>query len=254
MNNTAEQLNPIPPRRAPLRLRVWGPLACFAPPHAKVEAVTHPAPTPSAARRLLHSIFGKLEFEYGISAIHVEAPIRRFRDVRKFMQRHGAVIDPETVRTLRSTVWLQDVQYVIEFDVYVNPYRSPEGIRRHGRERSLPEGGARVDAYTSYRGETCTRIRGGGYDTTPYFGRKAAPVAGWRLLEPLDYVAPINQSEDLGTMLLEMVPESKGSALHPAFFDARLDRGTLYTPLKRWEAEVLPALWEARKTDGRNWR
>ena len=35
---------------APLEVRAWGPLACFTRPETKVERVSYPVMTPSAAR------------------------------------------------------------------------------------------------------------------------------------------------------------------------------------------------------------
>jgi CRISPR-associated protein Cas5d len=41
----------------PLAVRVWGEFACFTRPEMKVERVTYPVITPSAARGVLEAIF-----------------------------------------------------------------------------------------------------------------------------------------------------------------------------------------------------
>ena len=46
----------------PLAVKIWGELACFTRPETKVERVTYPVITPSAARGILEAIFWKPEF------------------------------------------------------------------------------------------------------------------------------------------------------------------------------------------------
>jgi CRISPR-associated protein Cas5d len=49
---------------APLMIKVWGELACFTRPEMKVERVTYPVMTPSAARGILEAVFWKPEFRW----------------------------------------------------------------------------------------------------------------------------------------------------------------------------------------------
>ena len=37
----------------------WGDFACFTPPWGKVERMTYPFPTPSAARGMLSAVYSK---------------------------------------------------------------------------------------------------------------------------------------------------------------------------------------------------
>lgn len=46
----------------PIYLRTWGELACFTRPEMKVERVSYPVITPSAARGLLEAILYKPQF------------------------------------------------------------------------------------------------------------------------------------------------------------------------------------------------
>jgi len=46
----------------PVSVKVWGDFACFTRPEAKVERMTYPVMTPSAARGVLEAIFWKPEF------------------------------------------------------------------------------------------------------------------------------------------------------------------------------------------------
>ena len=66
----------------PLEVKVWGNLACFTRPEMKVERVSYPVMTPSAARGILESIFWKPEFQWEIKEIAVLRPIRYFSILR----------------------------------------------------------------------------------------------------------------------------------------------------------------------------
>ena len=57
-------------------LRTWGDLACFTRPEMKVERVSYPVITPSAARGLLEAILYKPQFRWQIRRIAVKRPVR----------------------------------------------------------------------------------------------------------------------------------------------------------------------------------
>ena len=60
-----------------ITIEVWGDFACFSAPYAKVERLTYPFPTPSAARGILSAIYMKpKEFRWQINRIEVLNPIR----------------------------------------------------------------------------------------------------------------------------------------------------------------------------------
>lgn len=56
---------------ARLTVKVWGEYACFSRPEFKVERVSYPVPTPSAARGILEAIFWKPELRYEVRRIGV---------------------------------------------------------------------------------------------------------------------------------------------------------------------------------------
>ena len=77
-------------------IEVWGDLACFTMPYAKVERLTYPFPTPSAARGILSAIYSKQkEFRWQIFT--------------------------EDERTQRQTTALQDVRYRIAASLIPRP-------------------------------------------------------------------------------------------------------------------------------------
>ena len=59
----------------PLEVKLWGDYACFTRPEMKVERVTYPVMTPSAARGALEAIFWKPQVAWRIEEIHVLKPI-----------------------------------------------------------------------------------------------------------------------------------------------------------------------------------
>lgn len=103
-----------------ISIEVWGDLACFSPPYAKVERLTYPFPTPSAARGILSAIYAKpVEFYWQITRIEVLNPIRyisfKRNEVKCTVSKEPIVCEDE--RTQRQTVALRDVRYRIFADI-----------------------------------------------------------------------------------------------------------------------------------------
>ena len=103
-------------------LVVWGDFACFTPPYAKVERLTYPVPTPSAARGILSAIYSKpVEFYWQVTRIEVLNPIRyisfKCNEVKSTVSVKGSVessiLYADEGRTQRQTQALKDVRYRI---------------------------------------------------------------------------------------------------------------------------------------------
>src|SRR6266568_2034069 len=60
----------------PVTIKVWGALANFTRPEAKVERVSYEVMTPSAARNILQSIYWHPQMQWQIREIWVLSPIR----------------------------------------------------------------------------------------------------------------------------------------------------------------------------------
>ncbi len=69
-------------KKGQISVKVGGDFACFSRPEFKVERVTYPVITPSAARGVLEAIFWRPEFRYEIREIQVVKPIREFSIIR----------------------------------------------------------------------------------------------------------------------------------------------------------------------------
>lgn len=98
-------------------LEVWGDFACFSnPAGGKVERLSYPFPTPSAARGILSAIYSKPpEFFWQVNRIEVLNPIRYIsfkRNEVKSTVRDKPIYTDED-RTQRQTVALRDIRYRI---------------------------------------------------------------------------------------------------------------------------------------------
>jgi CRISPR-associated protein Cas5d len=205
---------------APLAVRVWGDLACFTRPEMKVERVTYPVPTPSAARGMLEAILWKPEFAWRIEEIWVLKAIAYTSFVRNEVngrqseraaaawQRGGGGYDASADRTQRHTLALRDVAYLIRAQVDVNPAVDADAAK--------------------WRAQFRRRVQAGRCFAQPYLGcREFAAFFG-----PADErEVPIARSEDLGLMLLglDYAPDGSGRGT-PRFFQARLEDGVLRVP------------------------
>lgn len=125
-------------------VRVWGDRACFTRPEMKVERVSYPVMTPSAARGILEAIFWEPQICYLIDTIRI---VKRGR---WFSFRRNEVISvisidsaktwmkaPEKVTpiragggapdgTQRNMLALEDVEYIITAEVCVTGIGRPE--------------------------------------------------------------------------------------------------------------------------------
>lgn len=207
-------------RYTPLQVRVWGDLACFTRPEAKVERVSYPVMTPPAAQGVLAAIFWKPEFEYRIEAIHVLKPIRYFSILRNEIntrqsdrvaaswRQDGGGYEAPADRAQRHTLALRQVEYLIEAQVELKPHADADPAK--------------------YRDQLRRRVREGRCFATPYLGCREFSCA---FAEPDGTEQPIDLTDDLGPMLLSLdyAPGRSGRG-RPRFFNARLERGVLRVP------------------------
>ena len=205
---------------SPLEVKVWGEFACFTRPEMKVERVTYPVMTPSAARGVLESIFWKPEFHWEVEEIGVLRPIRYFSILRNEInsrqttqiargwEREGGGFGATADRAQRHTLGLRDVAYII-------------------RARPMVRVGVQEDP-AKYRDQFRRRVRDGRCFATPYLGCRE--FSAW-FSAPEGNEAPLDINEDLGNMLLRMdyLPDGSGSAT-PQFFHAELKGGVLKVP------------------------
>lgn len=111
-------------------LEVWGDFACFSPPYQKVERLSYPVPTPSAARGILSAIYSKpMEFYWQICRIEILNPIRYISFKRNEVKStvsvkadvRSSILYTDEDRTQRQTQALRDVRYRIAASICPQP-------------------------------------------------------------------------------------------------------------------------------------
>lgn len=205
----------------PLKIRVWGDYACFTRPEMKVERVSYPVPTPSAARGILEAIFWKPQFSWRIQEIWVLKPIKYFSILRNEVNRkassttasiweqEGGGYFASEDRTQRHTLALKDVDYLIKakMDVHVE------------------------DHPAKYRDQFRRRVSKGQCFFRPYLGCREFAA---RFEKPSEDEMPISKTIEIGRMLYDLDYEIDGRGT-PHFFSAELEQGVLHVPPPPWK-------------------
>ena len=206
-----------------IKLKVWGPYACFTRPEMKVERVSYDAMTPSAARGILEAIYWKPSIRWVIDRLHVFNPIRfmnirrnevaskiPLRNIKTAMRDGQSPLELfiENDRQQRAAVILRDVDYLIEAHFeYVGDEDTNDG--KH------------LDIFNR-------RARDGQCFMQPYLGCREFP-AHFRLLETDEPVpaSPLRGRQDLGFMLHDIdYPDD----MTPHFFRAEMIDGIIAIP------------------------
>lgn len=195
-----------------VRIRVWGDFACFTRPEMKVERVSYPIMTPSAARGVLEAIFWKPEMYYIIDSI---TAIRRGKwtafkrnelkdkislaNARKWMTGR---VDVKTIEagggadnaTPRNMLALRDVEYLIAAEIRL----SRLGVNSEQTVRKFSE-------------ELMRRARLGKCFHRPALGVREFD-AHFETADETAISAADNWNEDLGLMLYDVFDPSERSA------------------------------------------
>lgn len=194
-----------------LSVKVWGEYACFTRPEMKVERVSYPVMTPSAARGVLEAIFWKPEIEWRVREIHVLKPIRHISILRNEVDKRIPTRDAKPFfadesRAQRHTLALRDVAYIIYADIVLRDHADKD--------------------IAAYRDQFQRRVQRGDCFYQPYLGCREFTAY---FAEPTGYEQPIPVSDDLGRMLGEIHFYPNGEA-KPVFFHAYLRQGVLQVP------------------------
>ncbi|HEU5155359.1 MAG TPA: type I-C CRISPR-associated protein Cas5c [Streptosporangiaceae bacterium] len=206
----------------PVVVQVRGDAALFSRPELKVERVTYPVMTPTAARGILEAIFWKPQMSYRVVAIEVLKPIRQFtvrrNETHQVVSLGGALrgdrVDAAAARDQRNAVCLRDVAYRIHAHVNVASDADKNA--------------------SAYRAQFRRRVTRGACFQQPFLGtREFSAEFG----DPDDTQA-ISRSEDLGVMLHTI---HFGPPVQMEWFTARLDCGVLHVPER---GMIVPAAGE----------
>ncbi|MGO8674329.1 MAG: type I-C CRISPR-associated protein Cas5c [Limisphaerales bacterium] len=223
-----------------VHLRAWGDLACFTRPEMKVERVSYPVITPSAARGLLESILYKPQFRWCVHRIAVKRPIRFLAFRRNEVKSRLSARKPEPLladedRTQRNTLALRDVEYVIEASLHLTPLA---GLPRRKPADDQDKGD---DTPAKYLAMFQRRAEKGQCFAQPCFGCREFPAHFEVADEAAMRVEPnTNADADLGLVLYDVFnldvskdqPPGKIDRPDPriSFFPARLINGVVKVP------------------------
>ncbi len=205
-------------RSPTLTVRACGNLAVFTQPALKVERITTPVMTPSAARGLLEAILWKPAMRWHVERIRVLAPIRFTAFRRNEVNRKAAPPSAAVVRdggaapwyladedrAQRNTVALRDVDYVIEAHFTLTDKAGPE------------------DNVAKFVDMFRRRVEKGQHFHQPYLGCREF-VAD--VMPADDAPPPISESRSLGRILWDIEYGEEGN--RPIFFEAELRDGVL---------------------------
>lgn len=200
-----------------IKIEVWGDFACFSRPESKVERLTYPVITPSAARGILSAIYSKpVEFYWQVRKIEVLKPIRyiTFKRNEVINSKIGRKPEPMLVeddRTQRQTVALRDVRYRITADII--PQKEYKGTLEQlykQAERRIHNGKCFFQPSLGLREFVC------------YF-------------DEATNVEPVNESMDIGFMLydvfdLHKYEVTKTTEPFVSVFHAVLENGVMIVP------------------------
>jgi CRISPR-associated protein Cas5d len=200
-----------------VKVKVEGDYACFTRPDLKVERMTYPCMTPSAARGILDSILWKPEFQWYVRRIQILKPVR-FATIKrneiKAKQAHAPIII-EDKRVQRNSIVLRDVAYIIEASIYQ--------VKQDNMNR--PEkyvGRKAIDA--DHDGIFTRRIKKGQCWRRPYLGTREFAA---EFMEPDGDELPIQETIPIGSMLFDIFYDAIGN-LQPLFFhDVAVRNGIL---------------------------
>lgn len=129
------------PRSELQTLEVWGDLGCFTRPEMKVERMSYPVITPSAARGIFDAIYWKPALKWRVRRIELLSPPRfialRRNEVKSTGPsertvtgwERGAMPEPLVVeddRTQRQTMALKSLRYRLHAEIVAWPDRGSE--------------------------------------------------------------------------------------------------------------------------------
>ena len=208
-----------------VQVKVWGEYALFSRPEFKVERVSYPVITPSAARGVLEAIFWKPEIRYQIRRIGVLKLGKQTAILRNEIgSRQGR--NPITVehdRQQRTSLILKDVAYLIEAEIHLRPHATEPVFK--------------------YTDQFRRRVERGQYHHSPYLGTREFPA----FFASPDGETPPPLNLEIGNMLFDIAfiednnrkelsfkrpgkaKPVKGYA-HPLFFEAKVENGWLSVP------------------------
>ena len=190
-----------------VQVKVSGEYACFTRPDLKVERMTYPCMTPSAARGVLDSILWKPEFQWYVRRIIVLKPVKFFsvkrNEINTKQGKNPVII--ENRRAQRNSIILKDVSYIIEASVWQEPVSTKNPPKKY------------VEIFKR-------RVKKGQCWRTPYLGTREFSAD---FLEPDGTEEPIRETIPIGSMFFDMFYDEHGKPNPLFFYDVAVKKGIL---------------------------
>ncbi len=193
-------------------VRVTGDFALFTRPENKVERVSYPLITPSAARGVLEAIYWHPEFTWAVREVRVLKPVETYGIFRnevnsKMSLRSDKPYFADEDRAQRFSVCLRNVDYVLVAEPLAKP-----GTKDHPQKfREIFE----------------RRVKRGQCFHRPALGCREFAAD----FEPPDEApAPVAWNESLGLMLHDLEYGKGKPPFNPRFFEATVKDGIMHVP------------------------
>lgn len=206
-----------------VRVKVSGEFACFTRPDLKVERMSYPCMTPSAARGILDSILWKPEFQWYVRRILVLNPVRfatiKRNEIKSKQGQQGPIVVDEVkadgkpkYRVQRNSVVLRDVAYIIEASIFIEQPSGKGAFEKYlgmtkGREGMFPR-----------------RVKKGQCWRRPYLGTREFSA---EFMPPGGSEQPIQEIIPIGSMLFDIFYDVKGKPQPLFFHDVAIRNGVL---------------------------
>lgn len=196
-----------------VRVKVTGDYACFTRPDLKVERMTYPCMTPSAARGVLDSILWKPEFQWYVRRIIVLNPVRfisiKRNEINSKQGKNPIIIEEK--RAQRNSVILRDVAYIIEASIFM---KNADDKRMYEKYVGMTE---------KCEGMFPRRVRKGQCWRRPFLGTREFSA---EFSVPDENDQPLQETTPIGSMLFDIFYDEQGKP-HPLFFEAAIRDGVL---------------------------
>jgi CRISPR-associated protein Cas5d len=197
-----------------VKVKVEGGFACFTRPDLKVERMTYPCMTPSAARGILDSILWKPEFQWYVRKIIVLKPVRfctiKRNEINTKQGRSPIVIEEK--RAQRNSVVLKDVAYIIEASIF----------QKQISDKNKPE--KYIGMEVGKEGMFPRRVKKGQCWRRPYLGVREFSA---EFMETDRTEEPIKETIPIGSMLFDIFYDEKGKPEPLFFHDVAIRNGVL---------------------------
>ncbi|MFH1310211.1 MAG: type I-C CRISPR-associated protein Cas5c [Candidatus Omnitrophota bacterium] len=197
-----------------VKVKVIGDFACFTRPDLKVERMTYPCMTPSAARGILDSILWKPEFQWYVRRIQILKPVRfctiKRNEINSKQGRNPIIIEEK--RAQRNSVVLKDVAYIIEASIY----------QKEVSDKNRPEKYVGITA--GKEGMFSRRVKKGQCWRRPYLGTREFSAD---FMEQDGTEQPIKETIPIGSMLFGIFYDEKGKPEPLFFYDVVIRNGIL---------------------------